>query len=770
MKRTSLLGLDRLWLVALLLAGCIGATLAEEAPLLRGSSVVFHLDGTISFRFEAQPGEAERFQLQSLSELKEGAAWNVESGAAIVELIQGEYEVTSPAAPGARSSYYRIIAFTSEVAPLFINEVMSGNISTIRDSEGAYWDWIEIFNPSDEAVDLQGYGLSDDTSRPQQWTFPSTLIQPGSYVLVFASGLDRREPGKDLHASFKLDAGGESLLLTAPDGRTVDQAQVPALQSDQSAGRRPDGSDVWFVYAKATATPGRANSDASVGPVIDPPQFTISENFFPRGTELTVGFKSPPTGQTIRYTTNGSPVTSASSLFSVPLVLKQTTVVRAAAFEETRLSAEAVRTFFVGAEHDLPVISMAAPPGNFEFRNGYLYGMGNSVFDTNGQVRQTFPFSGSNAWKDREVEVSIEFYEPDHKLGFQQRAGLKIHGGWGSRGYPQKSFALYARQKYGQGKIKHRIFPDKAIDSFESLLLRNSGNDNQSTHQTAPRPPITAFGTTFSYGSYFVNCSFTLMRDAMMQRLLKEVDIDTQAYRPAVVYINGDYWGVYNIREKLNEDYVVANHGVEKGQVDVIDGYGSIMAGDATVYSAMRSFISTRDMRNDANYALVQQKYLNIDNFIDYHLAVIYFQNFDIGNVRCWRERTATGRFRWIVYDQDYGFNLWKPEVYLPAMARDYGDYDNMFKFYTAGSGTGTGWPNEGGRTLLLRRLLANDSFKQRFILRCADLLNGPFREETVVGTIEQMSAVIRPEIPQHLQRWGLGTTAATRLRSPAPG
>src|SRR5262249_42204903 len=95
-----------------------------------------------------------------------------------------------------------------------------------------------------------------------------------------------------------------------------------------------------------------------------------------------------------------------------------------------------------------------------------------------------------------------------------------------------------------------------------------------------------------------------------------------------------------------------------------------------------------------------------------------------------------------------------KPEVYLPAMARDYGDYDNMFDFYTAGTGTDTGWPNKGGRTLLLRRLLMNDSFKERFIKRCADLLNGPFREEIVLSTIRQMAQVIRPEIARHLQRW----------------
>jgi hypothetical protein len=164
--------------------------------------------------------------------------------------------------------------------------------------------------------------------------------------------------------------------------------------------------------------------------------------------------------------------------------------------------------------------------------------------------------------------------------------------------------------------------------------------------------------------------------------------------------------------------------------------------------------MASRDMSDPANLAHVEENFLEPGNFIDYHLAVIYFQNFDIGNIKCWRPRTAGGRFRWIVYDQDYGFNLWNPEVYIPAMARDYADYDNMFRFHTAATGTGTGWPNAGGRTLLLRRLLTNEEFKSRFIIRCADLLNTAFREERVVATIDAMAAVIRPEIGNHLQRW----------------
>jgi hypothetical protein len=627
-------------------------------------------------------------------------------------------------------------------------------VSGLADAEGRFWDWIEIYNPGDIAVDLVGYGLSDDPELPQRWRFPSVLIQPAGFLVVFASDLDLAEPGAELHSNFRLDAGGERLLLTGPNGQAVDDVQLPAMDTDQSAGRAPDAGDSWHVYAKEQTTPGGPNATVSIGPVIAPPRFVGEQRFFPAGSVVSVVLESDSPGDVIRYTTSGSPVTSQSASYTGPLEVTRTTVVRAAAFEGDRSSVGVARTYFVGVSHELPILSLAAPAGNFDFRDGYLYGLGSAVLGTGGQVLQTFPFYGSHAWEDREIAVSVEFYEPDQSLGFQLEAGLQIFGGWGSRGYPQKSFALFARQQYGQGKIDYQIFPDKPIDEFESLVLRNSGNDNQSTHQTPPRPPIFEFGPAYSYGSYFVNSSFTLMRDAMMQRLLSGLDLDTQACRPAVLYINGEYWGIYNVREKINEHYVVANHGLAKGEFDLIEGYGSVMAGDNTVNQQMRTFVAGRDLESDASYAHVADNYIQIDNFIDYHLAVIYFQNFDIGNIKSWRPRVPRGRFRWIVYDQDYGFNLWDPEIYLPAMARDYADYNNMFSFYTAGTGTGTGWPNEGGRTLLLRKLLTHAGFREQFIRRCADLLNGPFLEERVEQTIREMAAVIRSEIPHHLERW----------------
>ena len=179
----------------------------------------------------------------------------------------------------------------------------------------------------------------------------------------------------------------------------------------------------------------------------------------------------------------------------------------------------------------------------------------------------------------------------------------------------------------------------------------------------------------------------------------------------------------------------------------------------------MRSLVNRTNTEEE--YREVEETYLDIDNFIDYHLSVIFFQNFDIGNIKCWRSRQEgdDGRFRWLLYDQDYGFNLWPEEVYQPAMKRDFADYDNMFDFYT--NTRGSGWPNGSDRTLLLRKMLSVEEFETRFILRCADLLNSTFHDDHVTSRIEEMAAVIRPEIPAHLERWSFAAVEARGFGAP---
>jgi hypothetical protein len=694
--------------------------------------------------------------------LASDGSWQARPEADLEALTEGLYRAFVPLPPPTTSTtaaFFRIRRTglpPMAPGPVF-NEVMSDNATAQTTGDGQHLDWIELFNPQDEAVALDGIQLSQGSSLTPPWPLPARLLQPGAFLLIHASDDPAAlVPPGGLLAPFGLANAGESLVLTDRFGRELDRIDVPPLHPDQAIGRIPDGGTRWGFLSGTQSTPGTTNSPVSTGIVVAPPEFSVDGGFHTAALDVRLESREP--GGVIRYTRDGSPASATSPAATGPLRIEQTTVVRATTFDAAgNGSQETVRTFFIGPRRHTgwPVISLAAPPAYFEFKDGYLFGMTSQVVNNRGEVIQNYPFSGSNAWKDREIVVSLELFEPDGTPGLRQRAGLKVYGGWGSRGYPQKSLAVLARREYGAGSFKHEIFPDSGLDNFESFVLRNSGNDNQSTHQIPPRPPISQFGTTRSYGSYFVNGTFTLMRDGLMQRLLQDhTRLDGQAYRPAVVYLNGQYWGIYNLREKLSEHHVLAHHGLPKGSVDLIEGYGDVRAGDATAYRAFRDFVNTRSMAAETNYQHVARTWLGVDNFIDYHLSVIYFQNFDIGNIKCWRPRTPRGRFHWMVYDQDYGFGLWPAKIYEPAMARDYADYANMFKFATAGTGTSTGWPNAGGRTLLLRRLLANPGFRDRFIRRCTDLLNTAFREERAISLIDSMAAVLRPEIPAHLERW----------------
>ncbi|HEX9972682.1 MAG TPA: CotH kinase family protein, partial [bacterium] len=324
------------------------------------------------------------------------------------------------------------------------------------------------------------------------------------------------------------------------------------------------------------------------------------------------------------------------------------------------------------------------------------------------------PHFGANFWQDWERPVHVEFFEPDGKLGFSLDAGMKIFGAW-SRDFAQRSLAIYARSHYGAGDIDYQIFPDKPITKFESFVLRNSGNDWQST----------------------------LFRDAMMQSLIRETDVDIQAYRPAVVILNGVYWGIHNIREKISEHNLAAHRGIDPDNIDLLENNGAVIKGDATHYQAMLNYIATHDMKLSASYDAIKTM-MDVDNFLDYEIAQIYFDNTDWpgNNIKFWRPRTADGRWKWIVFDTDFGFGLYNPDNYR----------NNTLAFATEPNGPD--WPNPPWATFLLRKLLENPQFNIDFINRFGDHLNSIFLPSRVNQRIDAMKAVLEPEIQRHRAKW----------------
>lgn len=389
-------------------------------------------------------------------------------------------------------------------------------------------------------------------------------------------------------------------------------------------------------------------------------------------------------------------------------MINQNTLVKARIFEEGKLSRSISQNYLIGANHDLPVISL-----NTEHR--YLWDKIIGMYDYGYNYENSFPYFGANFWEELEYPFYISFYNESGKVVFESDAGAKIFGGW-SRGFEQKSFALFARGEYGVKSFDYLFFPDRAYASFESIILRNSGND----------------------------WDRAFLRDAVMTGLMMNSSVDVQAYRPVVSYLNGEYWGMYNMREKISENYLASLHGVDPDQIDLIEQNGMIKHGSNTEYLALRDFIQHNSLAINSNYENVINQ-IDIENYIEYNVANIYYDNTDWpgNNIRCWK---APGRkWRWIMYDTDFGLDLFDPS----------GHYNNTLTF--ALNPNGPDWPNPPWSTLFLRKLMLNQQFKRKFINYFADALNSRFIPQNASAFVETLADNIRTEIYDHKSRWGHG-------------
>jgi len=429
-----------------------------------------------------------------------------------------------------------------------------------------------------------------------------------------------------LHTNFKLDAEGETVFLYDPSEIIVDSIAFERMYTDLSIGRYPDGSGNLFYFKDAT--PGEPNLTKTYASIAGEPYFSSPGGLFT--TSFILYLTGQETDDTIYFTTDGSEPTIFSEKYTDGISIHSTTVIRARILEQGKIPGQVVsHTYLVNIQNSLPVISLTTSPENlWDYYDG-IYVMGPNA-------SQDFPHFGANFWQDWERPVHIELFEQDGDKAFSIDAGMKIFGGW-SRGLPQKSLSLFARSKYGYGNIDYRIFDEKDIDQFEAIVLSNSGND----------------------------WNYSMMRDGMMTSLVNRMDIDLQAYRPAEIYLNGEYWGILNIREKVNEHFIASNHGVHPDSIDMLEGNGWEIHGSADHYFSMLNFIDNNNMQLDQNLNVVESM-METENFIKYQISQIYFDNRDWpgNNIKFWRPHSETGRWRWIMFDTDFGFGIWNPFKY----------------------------------------------------------------------------------------------------------
>jgi hypothetical protein len=409
------------------------------------------------------------------------------------------------------------------------------------------------------------------------------------------------------------------------------------------------------------------------------------------------------------------------------------TVLRAIAVDgKNGKSKELIRTFFMnersGKKYSLPVISIVVNQKDlFGFNRG-IYVLGNNYMDKDNYIRKNIPLD--LAWwdypanylmrgSDAERDAHIEFFQPDGKLGFESNVGLRIHGN-ATRGFAQKSLRVCFREKYGQDKLVFDLFGNNKNTVFNSFILRNSGND----------------------------WNKTMFRDGFMQSLMKDSYVDIQNYRPSVVFINGEYWGIHNIRERYDENYICNKYKLEKENVVIMKGIGDVLYGgksEAKQFDQLLDYIKTHNLSDESSYNFVKDQ-IDIASFMDLVIANVYFCNNDWpnNNVKFWKSikpfnntdsvGKSNSRWHWMLNDTDWGFGYTGDEAYKINLL------DKARKV--------------GGVGIIFNGLLQNLDFVNQFITRFDYHLNNTFAEQRVIGSINQFQQSLDPEIEEHIQRW----------------
>lgn len=671
---------------------------------------------------------------------------------------------------------------------IVINEILTSNTFTNTDEDGTYQDWIELYNNETTDINLAGYGLSDDDTVLYKWIFPNVTLAPGEYILIWASDKNRTVAGSPLHSNFKISSGGESISLTNPSGVTVSNIPATVLFSNVSFGRFPNGTGD-LVYFE-NATPNAENTTVGYSEILNPPVFSQNSGFFTTAFTLTLSSTTP--GATILYTLDGSepninnlngttysyknqypesPGQATGPLlqksfqtieYSAPLSITDRspspnkiasisstyhfnptyipevpvfkgTVIRAKVIKDGALSSKvATRSYFVSPSGNgrfaLPVLSLSTNENNlFDYNDGmYVAGVD---FDN---WRIAHPDTIINYDEEANYLRTGDATERIGNLNYfingtevlNQDIGIRIRGGE-SRAFQSKSLGLYARSEYGTASMGYKFFPDLSDASFKRLTLRNGGGD-------------------------FTD---TMFRDALNHRLVQSLHVETEAYQPSVVFVNGEYWGILNIREKYDDNYFSRVYNFASTEIDFLEEDGVVQEGDNVDYLNLRDYVQNNSLATEANYTYIKTR-LDPENFTDYFIANIYLQNSDwpgTSNMQYWRKKTAgyvpdapyghDGRWRWAIHDMDDTFGFGTDDFAHNSLA-------------DATAVNGPVWPNPAWSTLLLRKLLENNTFKIDFINRFADLMNTSFLPSRILSTIDAMKPVIEPEIEEHISRW----------------
>ena len=574
---------------------------------------------------------------------------------------------------------------------IWINEVLAQDSQMTLEGKASNADWIELYNSTSETVSLEGYGLSDNKQEPYLMTLTGVAIEPGQYLVLEPEG-------------FGLNILDETIYLTSPDQGLTDWFRAGVLSNGISSGRGNSGDDPADTrYFYTSPTKGQANTSTGYQTVALAPEISITQGTDSQAVTslyisgpVQVELTSQQPGAVIRYTLDGSQPAAGSAVYENPLTISQNTVICCRTEIQGSLASTIVtRTLLADEPHDLPVVSIA-------IKQDHLTGSTQGLW--------------TNFTQDLEYPAKISYYETDGTPGIDFTAGIALHGSY-SRTEIQKSLELNLRELYGDGQVIYPFFPDNKVSTFKRLILRTSSQD----------------------------WKYTKLRDAFMSEVVEDdMNIDTMDWRACVLYVNGEYYGLYEIRENIDEYYMAAHYGTDPDNVDIIKGNGIMLSGTRDKWQELQDYVKDHDLKNDLEAYQHVLSQIDESSLMDWLIAETFFNNLDSGNKKFWRQNTEGSQWHWAFFDLDWAMF---PSTYTINILK----YDLL-------DPNGHGQQNLFSSRLQVK-LMENPEFREAFIERYAWCLNNTFATERMLGILDSMTAAISSEMPLQIARWGKPST-----------
>ena len=603
------------------------------------------------------------------------------------------YPQPTPMAANTTQGFTEINAVGAESAGLNINEVAS--VSDARDGES---DWVELFNGSSSEINLSGYYLTDTKSDTMKWPLGNVSIRSGGYKKI-----DKYQ-GEDDSGELTIALSGDTLYLFSPEGLLIDQLSTGVLRPGISRGiYSGDGTEKSVVFF-GDPTPGSENGDDILTGYCAVPKFSVPGGY--QSGSVTLEMSTSTAGGTIYYTTNGATPTKNSAQYTGPVKISSTNTVRAITVADGMITSdETVATYLFGTEHSLPVICLSMTGSDL-----------------------SYVFGSADRSDTRERAGYVEYYESDGTLGVSFPAGFRIAGA-GTRTARQKSINLYLRGGYGRSSVTYPFFEGFDITSFKSLSLRNMGAWQD----------------------------LTRLKDVFASMAVNGMNLDNAQSKFAVVYINGQYWGLYEFKENLNEEYFGAHYGVNPDDVVMIRGNKyNVDTGHSDPDIVSLYSLAQRNMNNADNFE-TYTSLADSDYFMDYLIAETFFHCYDTYNQKFAHATDNSLLWRPVFYDLDLCLSS--------QSAFNLGTFDRGIYIRSAVDSQGR---SHETYMYLYNGFLNNDEWEQQFIKRYAEVLNTILTTDNLLTLYDGLVDSIEEEIPLTSDKWGYPSSARQWQRDAA--